>query len=86
MKFNSVRQALVPFFIVAFAHSIHGESNSVVAVLSYPLENINQTEFRCYATIITRHHVLTTANCATLAPNNSLILAKVWADPIVSAS
>lgn len=52
---------------IVFAHILQAQSQSfIVGVVQFVAPNVNRFSFRCYGTIFTPNHVLTTASCASV--------------------
>lgn len=65
MKQNFLKLSLL--CSIVFAHLLQTQSQSfIVGVVQFLPPNVNRFSFRCYGTVFTPNHVLTTASCASV--------------------
>lgn len=65
MKLNAFTHLFITLFALSFVAKAHSQSFIVRVVQFFPL-NLNRATFRCFGTVFTPNHVITTANCVTV--------------------
>lgn len=78
LRIRSVIKFLLLLKIIthnSIVHAVEEEKKFIVAVNEEnPLDLKAEVKFRCYATVISHQHVVTTADCVSLDNQNRLVL------------